>query len=59
MTKFWPGSGIAKSENNDFTWRKKPAIEMGRQDQNKTTESVPKSRGGLAKKIALMEKKRV
>ncbi len=58
MSKFWPGSNIVKSENNDFSWRQKPAIEMGRQDQNRTVASVPNTRGGIAKKIALMEKKR-
>lgn len=59
MSKFWPGTNIVKSKNNDFTWRHKPAIELGRKDQNNTVQSVHNSRDGAAKKIAALEKKRV
>ena len=58
---FWPGSGIIKSENNDFSWRKTPALTShGRVDQNKTTESVPNKTNHAKKKnpkkIAALEK---
>ncbi len=59
MSKFWLGSNTVKSYDNDFTWRHKPALELGRKDQNRTVEAVPKSRIGAAKKIAVLEKKRV
>ena len=61
---FWPGSGITKSETNDFNWRKTPALtNFGRIDQNKTTQSVPNTTGQATKKnpkkIAALEKARL
>ena len=58
---YWAGSGIVKSQKNDFNWRKSlPLSSFGRIDQNQTTESTQGKTGSAVKKnvkkIAMLEK---